>query len=152
MTIQNILGASGGSPGTVSAQSGKTRAADAEKFADLLRVAEVGFAQYAREQQELRKLMHVLNTVHAESPPDIREQLDAIVDKLKKDPPKNVEEAYDRIAKFIDAIRYDAPNQLKERMQALFRKVKEMMAEPDDETERLEKLRRSGRLIHAMIG
>jgi hypothetical protein len=88
--------------------------------------------------------MRILNTVHAESPADIREQLDQIIDKLKQDPPKNVAEAYDRIEEFIEAIPDDAPNQLKERMQALFRKVKELMEKPDDEAERLERLRRPG--------
>jgi type I site-specific restriction endonuclease len=136
---------------------------DPEKFAGLVRsanlaaeakerIAEIGLAQYTREQQELRKLMRVLNAVHAESPPDIREQLDQIVDKLKQDPPKNVTEACERIEKFIAATRNDAPNQLRERMQALFRRIKDMMERPDDEVERLEKLRRPERLVRAMIG
>jgi hypothetical protein len=161
MTIQGVAGSDPGFAGSGVAGSGKS---GPEKFADMLRgadsaaeakkrVIEVGFAQYAREQHELKKLMRVLNTVHAESPPDIREQLDKIVDDLKRDPPKNVEEALGRIKKFIDAIPEDAPDNLKERMQATFRRIKDLMEQADEEEEeRLEKLRRSGRLVVGIIG
>jgi hypothetical protein len=97
--------------------------------------------------------MRAINTAHADSPDDIRAQLDKIIGDLKDNPPTNVAEAYKRIEAFIDAIPKDAPDHLKERMQATFRRIKDLMEQADaEEEERLEKLRRAGRLIVGIIG
>lgn len=156
MTIQGVGRVDPALVGSDRAVSGKS---GPENFADVLRlgddaaaakkrVTEVGLAQYAREQHELKKLMRVLNMVHAESPADIRKKLDEIIDDLKRDPPKNVEEAYGRIEKVIAAIPDDAPNDLKERMNATFGRIKELMDQADkEEEEQLKKLRRSGHLV-----
>lgn len=156
MTIQSVGRGDSVLAGNERVAFGKS---SPENFADTLRiaddaaaakkrVAEVGLAQYAREQHELKKLMRVLNAVHAESPADIREKLDEITDDLKRNPPKNVEEAYGRIQKFIAAIPNDAPNDLKERMNVTFRRIKDLMEQADkEEEEQLQKLRSSGHLI-----
>jgi hypothetical protein len=161
MTVQGISGSGQGLAGAGLGQSGKI---GSEKFADALlaarsaadakaRVVEVGLAQYAREQHELKKLMRVLNAVHADSPEDIRQQLDKIMEGFEQNPPKNVDEALKRIERFIEAIPLDAPDHLKERMQAVFRKIKELMAQANaEEEEQLEKLRRSGHIVVRTIG
>lgn len=161
MTVQGITGPVQGLAGGVSGAAGKT---GQENFADALlaadsaaaakaRVVEVGLAQYAREQQELKKLMRVLSAVHAESPEDIRKQLDKIMQGFEEDPPKTVEEAMKRIERFVDAIPKDAPDHLKERMEATVRRIKDLMAQAHaEEADQLEKLRRSGYLVVRTIG
>jgi uncharacterized secreted protein with C-terminal beta-propeller domain len=161
MTVQGVIGPGRESAGAIFGASGKT---GSEKFADALlaadsaaaakaRVAEVGLAQYAREQHELKKLMRVLNTVHADSPEDVRKQLDRIMQGFAENPPKNVEEALQRIERFVDAIPKDAPDHLKERMEAVFRRIKDLMAQADaEEADQLEKLRRAGHLVVRTIG
>ncbi|HEX2115086.1 MAG TPA: hypothetical protein VHM01_11835 [Alphaproteobacteria bacterium] len=161
MTIQGIAGLGQGPAGASIGQSGKS---GSEKFADALfaarsaadakvRVVEVGLAQYAREQHELKKLMRVLNAVRADSPEDIRQQLDRSMEGFKQNPPKTVDEALRRIETFVEAIPLDAPDHLKERMQVVFRKIKDLMAQANaEEEEQLEKLRRSGYLVVRTIG
>jgi hypothetical protein len=161
MTVQGVAGSGQGPLGAGFGHSGKI---GSENFADALkatnsaaaakaRVAEVGLAQYAREQHELKKLMRVLNAVHADSPEDIRKQLDKIMQGFEENPPKTVEEALKRIERFVDSIPKDAPDHLKERMQAVFRKIKDLMAQANaEEADQLEKLRRAGHLVVRTIG
>jgi hypothetical protein len=161
MTIQDVAGVRSDVAGAGFGPSGKI---GSERFADALlaassaaeakaRVAEVGLAQYAREQHELKKLMRVLNTIHAEAPEDIRRQLDKVMQGFAENPPNNAEEALKRIERFVEAIPNDASDHLKERMQATFRMIKELMARADaEEAEQLEKLRRSGYIVVAVIG
>jgi len=118
-------------------------AASPLKDAMMQRIAEVGLAQYTQEQKQIQKMARVLKLIRAESPRDIQEELNEILDDLRRNPPLTPEEMYDRIGAHVGNIRDDAPGDLKRRMEYVFGRIDEMMAMPDAVLEQLEDLQRS---------
>ena len=122
---------------------GALGAASPPKDAMMQRIAEIGLAQYAQEQKQIQKMARILSLIRVESPRDIQEELNKILDDFRRNPPLTPEEMYDRIGVRIASIRDDAPDDLKRRMEYVFGRIDEMMAMPDATLEQLEALQRS---------
>jgi hypothetical protein len=110
------------------------------------RVAEIGFAKFAEEQREIQKIMRVLTLFRDTAPKDIQQHLEKIIGNLEQDPPRHPQEMYARIEAYIDRLPNTLPNDLKGRLKDVYRRMKELMAKPDEELERLEKAGREERM------
>src|SRR6185437_14907532 len=96
------------------------------------RIAQVGFVQFAAEQQQVKKMMRVLGLLEAESPPDERAVLQGIQDDFARNPPNGLQDMYARIDKVVEAIPPNADNDLHGRMEAVVKEIHRMMDEPDN--------------------
>lgn len=158
MTMQTITPLSAGFVTASGAMTGNNSTQDPASFADLLssvsadagspptpqeiqsaaqaqmmqRIAQVGFVQYAEEQQQDKKMMRVLDVLEAEVPPDEQSVLKGIQYDFERNPPDGTQDMYARISKTIGAISPNADNDLRGRMEAIEQKIHQMMDEPDD--------------------
>jgi hypothetical protein len=134
-------------------RTGNSHASDGEGFAAFLpddtrveptpaksdmvsRILLVGILRYAEEQKEVEKMMWILSLVHIESDDEVRAELDKIIEQFKTNEPANGGDALTRIKAYID----EMPNgALKLRMLKAFERITELMAQPDEDLEQLEK-------------
>jgi hypothetical protein len=96
------------------------------------RIAQVGFVQYAVEQQQETKMMRVLGILEAESPPDVKSVLTGIQSDFERNPPDGLQDMYARIAKAVSAIPPNVDNNLSGRLQVVEEEIHQMMDEPDN--------------------
>ena len=96
------------------------------------RIAQVGFAQFAAEQQQEKKMMRVLGLLEASSPPDERSVLQGIQDDFARNPPNGLQDMYARIDKVVEAIPPTVDSDLHGRMEAVVKEIHRMMDEPDN--------------------
>lgn len=166
MDVQSLARGNATLFASTSGAAGKDDAADGASFAEFMqaaagpeatnidikakqraiakeRIAEVGFTKYVEEQHEIQKMMRVLALFRDTAPADIREHLDTIIGDLEQNPPRHPQEMYARIEAYIDGLPKD---ELKSRLVELYAQIKEAMAKPDEELERLEKAERERRL------
>ena len=156
MTMQAISPLSAGFITSDGAMTGKNDGDGSASFADLLastgtgspspqeirsaaaahmmkRIAQVGFAQFAAEQQQEKKMMRVLGILEAESPPDEQQVLQGIQDDFARNPPNGLQDMFARIDKIVQALPSSGPNGgLGERMQVVVKQIRQMMEEPDN--------------------
>jgi hypothetical protein len=114
-----------------------TRVQPAPAKSDMVsRILLVGILRYAEEQKEVEKMMWVLSLVHIESDDEVRAELDKIIEQFKKNEPANGEDTLTRIKAYID----EMPNgALKLRMLKAFERITELMAQPDEDLEQLDR-------------
>lgn len=115
---------------------------DRQRMMERDRIAEIGFAQYAREQYEIRKMLRLLNEFAETAPHDLQRGFDVIIDDLEANPPYEPTEMVARIEGAIARMPESAPNFLKRRMKEAYAEIREEMDRPDPELERLEKMER----------
>jgi hypothetical protein len=156
MTMQAITPLSAGFVTADGAMTGKNSADGSASFADLLasteagapspeeiqaaaaehmmqRIAQVGFVQFAAEQQQENKMMRVLGILEAESPPDEQAVLQGIQDDFARNPPNGLQDMFSRIDKIVQAVPSNIGNdELGERMQAVVKQIRQMMEQPDN--------------------
>jgi len=96
------------------------------------RIAQVGFVQYAAEQQQEKKMMRVLGILEGESPPDVQSFLTGIQSDFERNPPDGLQDMYARIDKAVSAIPPNVDNNLSGRLQVVAKEIHQMMDEPDN--------------------
>lgn len=100
------------------------------------RIFEVGIEKYMREQNEIRKLMELMQKMAEKADEDIKENLEHFVEHFEQNPPENVQQMYDYMDSYVMGIQ---DKELQERLQAMMLKLREMMDDTykaaDDENE-----------------
>ena len=112
---------------------------DRQRMIERERIAEIGFARFAREQYEIKKMLRLMTQFAEKAPDDLRRTFEGIVADLEQYPPHHPEEMYTRIEAAIACIPDTAPNYLRQRMKEAYARLKEEMKKPDPELERLRK-------------
>lgn len=115
---------------------------DRQRMMERDRIAQVGFAQYAREQYEIRKMMRLMSDFAENASHDLQREFDVIIADLEANPPYEPTEMYARIEGAIARMPESVPNFLKRRMKEAYAEIREEMEKPDSELERLEKTER----------
>ena len=118
------------STGTGSPSPQEIRSAAAAHM--MQRIAQVGFVQYAAEQQQEKKMMRVLGILEGESPPDVQSFLTGIQSDFERNPPDGLQDMYARIDKAVSAIPPNVDNNLSGRLQVVAKEIHQMMDEPDN--------------------
>jgi hypothetical protein len=158
VTVQEISPLSAGFSDASGVMTGKNSGDTSASFADLLasvsaedgsppspqeiqaaaaahmmqRIAQVGFVQFAAEQQQEAKMMRVLGLLEAGSPPDEQSVLQGIQDDFARNPPNGLQDMYARIDKIVSAIPPSVDNDLHGRMAIVVKEIRQMMDEPDN--------------------
>jgi len=112
---------------------------DRQRMIERERIAEVGFVQFQREQHEIRKMVRLMQAFAEKAPDELRRSFERIIADLEQHPPYHPNEMYARIEASIACIPLTAPNNLRQRMKDAFAGLKEEMAKPDPELERLKR-------------
>ena len=100
------------------------------------RIGEVGLAQAMKEEHDKLKMMRVLTLFEGQASPDVRDFLRKIGDDFQRNPPDGLEDMYGRIQSAINKL---PQGHLRDRITEAFKRIKELMALPDDKFRQLEK-------------
>jgi hypothetical protein len=112
---------------------------DRQRMIERERIAEIGFVQFQREQYEIRKMLRLMTEFAEKAPRDVQRKFDEIVADLEQYPPHYPQEMYARIEAAIACIPESAPDNLRQRMKEAYALLKQEMAKPDPELERLKR-------------
>lgn len=115
----------------------KLDAKEAQSDHAMERIREVGFQQYMREQEEIKKLMKILQLMEEKVDEELKQHLEDFQEHFTQNPPDNIQQMYDYMDSFAMGV---ADEDLQERLQAMMIKIREMMEEgyaaSDDEEEK----------------
>ena len=112
-------------------------ARDRQRLIERERIAEVGFAQFQREQYEIARMLRLMREFAEKAPDDLQQQFDGIVADLGEYPPHEPAEMHTRIEAAIACIPTTAPDNLRQRMKEAYATLKKEMQKPDPELQRL---------------
>jgi len=119
---------------------------DRQRLIERERVAQVGIAQFRREQYEIRKMLRLMHGIAALAPADLRDRLEGIATDLEMTPPHDPAEMHIRIEATIACIPLTAPEDLRRRMKDIYAALSGEMGMPDQELKRLRRIEESARL------